>query len=195
MQLSSRPDDCWSSHIVSAMTVLIQECMFEETLRNCEPIDLSRFVVDFRERHFEFWTPYSDGCPREHNSKFLTYNRWCAMPPKKALAARSPYSLPKYMFLDLPRDMSFAVLPVSDCVSIPFALRPQHGTPPPPPPVICVKLMMMSRMISMLISTAHTPIQCLFAGDTSPYSQEHRMFSLFCTTSNKLYFFLHELFL
>jgi len=120
MQLSSRPDDCWSSHIVSAMTVLIQECMFEETLRNCEPIDLSRFVVDFRERHFEFWTPYSDGCPREHNSKFLTYNRWCAMPPKKALAARSPYSLPKYMFLDLPRDMSFAVLPVSDCVSTPL---------------------------------------------------------------------------
>jgi len=25
--------------------------------------------------------------------------------PKKALATRSPYSLPKYMFLDLPRDV------------------------------------------------------------------------------------------
>jgi len=45
-----------------------------------------------------------------HNSKILTYNRWCALPPKKALATRSPYSLPKYMFLDLPRDVirSFA---------------------------------------------------------------------------------------
>jgi hypothetical protein len=97
MQLSSRPDDCWSSHIVSAMTVLIQECMFEETLRNCEPIDLSRFVVDFRERHFEFWTPYSDGCPREHSSKILTYNRWCILSPKKPLTTR----FPKYIFLDL----------------------------------------------------------------------------------------------
>jgi hypothetical protein len=43
--------------------------------------------------------------PRVHNSKILTYNRWCALPPKKALATRSPYSLPKYMFLDLPRDV------------------------------------------------------------------------------------------
>jgi len=30
---------------------------------------------------------------------------------------------------------------------------------------------MMSRMNSMLFSTTHTPIQCLFAGDMSPYSQ------------------------
>jgi hypothetical protein len=79
------------------------EYMFNKKLRNCEPIDLNRFVVDLRERHLEFLTPYSDGCIREHNSKFLTYN--CALPPKKALATRSPYSLPKYMFLDLPRDV------------------------------------------------------------------------------------------
>jgi hypothetical protein len=58
------------------------------------------------DRHLEFWTPYSDGCPREDNSKILSYNRWCALPPNKALlATRSPYSLPKYMFLDLPRDV------------------------------------------------------------------------------------------
>jgi hypothetical protein len=40
----------------------------------CEPTDLNRFVVeDLRERHLEFWTHYSDGCPREHNSIILTY--------------------------------------------------------------------------------------------------------------------------
>ena len=55
--------------------------------------------------------------------------------------------------------MSFVVLPVSECVSTPFALRPQHGTPAPPLPVICVKLMMTSRMNSALFSIAHTPIQ------------------------------------
>ena len=66
----------------------------------------SRFVMDLRERHLEFCTSYSDGCPREHNSKNLTYNRWSACPPKKALATRSPYiSLPRYLFLDLPRDV------------------------------------------------------------------------------------------
>ena len=57
----------------------------------------------------KFWTPYSDG-PREHNSKILTYNRWCALPLKKALATRSPYSLlPKYTFLDLPQDVICSV--------------------------------------------------------------------------------------
>jgi hypothetical protein len=39
----------------------------------------------------------------------------------------------------------------------------------------------------------HPPIQCLFAGDMSPYSQrqQHRMFLHFCTTgrTKKLYFF------
>ena len=101
------------------------------------------------------------------------------------------------MFLDLSRDVICSVA-VSDCVSTPFALRPQHGTPAPPLPVICVRLMMMSRMNSMLFSTAHTPIQCLFAGDTSPYSQrqEHRMFLLFCTrtTTNSTFFCMNYFF-
>jgi hypothetical protein len=68
---------------------------------NCEPNDLSRFVVDLRET-LEVLDTLSDGCPREHNSKILTYNRWFAPSPIKALATRSPHSLPNYMFLDLP---------------------------------------------------------------------------------------------
>ena len=56
MRLSSRSDDCWSSHIVSAMTGLVQDYMFKKKLQNCEPIDLSHFVVDLRERHLKFLT-------------------------------------------------------------------------------------------------------------------------------------------
>ena len=42
-------------------------------------------------------------------------------------------------------------------------------------------LLIMSRINSMLFSTAHTPIQCLFAVDMSPYSQkqEHMLFFFF----------------
>jgi len=76
------------------MIGLIQEYMFKEKLWNCEPVDFSHFVVDLRERHLEFWTTYSDGCPREHNSKILTYNRWCTQPPKKALALVLPTAFP-----------------------------------------------------------------------------------------------------
>jgi len=51
MQLSSQCDDCWLTHILSAMNGLTQSCMFKERLLKCEPIDLGRFVVDLRERH------------------------------------------------------------------------------------------------------------------------------------------------
>jgi len=149
--------------------------MFNKKLRNCEPIDLNRFVVDLRERHLEFLTPYSDGCIREHNSKFLTYN--CALPPKKALATRSPYSLPKYMFLDLPRDVIHSAARFRLRVHT-LCFETATWNPGSSLPEICVRLVMMSRMNSMLFYTAHNPIQCLFAGDMSPYSQrqEHMMF-------------------
>ena len=145
---------------------------------------------------WEFWTLYSDGCPREHNSKILTYNRWCAMPPKKALARRSPYSLPKYLFLlDLSRDVI--------CSVARFKLRVhtlcfESATWNPKPYLTCDLCEADDDVQDEqhAISTAHTPIQCLFAGDMSPYSQrqEHRMFLLFCTrTTTNSYTILHEL--
>jgi hypothetical protein len=60
MRLSSSTPQCWSSHILSAMEGLTQSYMFKQKLLNCEPIDLSRFVVDLRDRDLEFWTPFSD---------------------------------------------------------------------------------------------------------------------------------------
>ena len=65
MQLSSRSPECWSSHDLSAMEGLTRSYMFKQKLLNCEPIDLSRFAMDLRDRHLEFWTPFSDGHPRE----------------------------------------------------------------------------------------------------------------------------------
>jgi hypothetical protein len=101
------------------------------------------------------FSPFSPTFPSIIPSPSLVSNQ------KKALDSRSPYYGTKYIFLDF-LEMSFAVLPVSDCVCTPFALRPQHrkirpqhGTPAPPLPVICVRLVMMSRMNSMLFSTAH----------------------------------------
>ncbi len=105
MQLSSRCNDCWSSHILSAMDGLTQSYLFKERLLECEPIDLGRFVVNLRERHLDYWTPYSDINPRECNSKRFTYHQWCALPTRRALVTHSPYTLPRYMLLDLPRDV------------------------------------------------------------------------------------------
>jgi len=55
MQLNTRSNDCWSAPVLSAMDGLTQSYIFKQKLQNCEPIDLSRFVVDLRERHLEYW--------------------------------------------------------------------------------------------------------------------------------------------
>ena len=85
---------------------------------NYEPIDLSRFAVDLRDRHLEFWTPFSDGhTPRERNSKTLTCHQWCALPAQRALVVtHPPYRLPRYMLLDLPRDAIRSVARFRRCV-------------------------------------------------------------------------------
>jgi len=109
MQLSSRCDDCWSSHILSAMNGFTQSYLSKERLLKCEPIDLGRYVVDLRERHLDYWTPYSDIHPRERNSKRSTYHQWFALPTRRALVTHSPYTLPRYMLLDLARDVIHSV--------------------------------------------------------------------------------------
>jgi hypothetical protein len=60
--------------MVSAMDGLTQSYTFKQKLQNCEPIDLSRFVVDLRERHLMYWTPHSETRQKEHNSKRSTYH-------------------------------------------------------------------------------------------------------------------------
>ena len=145
--------------------------------------DLSCFVVDLRERHLVFWTPYSDGCPREHNSKILTYNTWCALPPKKALAIRSPYSLPKYMFLDLPQDVVHSVARFRLRV---HTLRFETATWSPTSSPTCD----LCEADDDVQDEQHAIFQ--FKGDMSPYPQrqEHRKFLLFCTRTTTHNFFL-----
>jgi len=38
--------------------------MLKEKLLECDPINLSRLVVDLRERHNEYWAPFSDTHPQ-----------------------------------------------------------------------------------------------------------------------------------
>jgi hypothetical protein len=90
MQLSSWPPEYWTSHILSAMEGLAQSYMFKQKLLNREPIDLSRFVVDLRDRHLGFWAPFLIAHPRERNSKTLTYHQWCALPAQRALVTQFP---------------------------------------------------------------------------------------------------------
>jgi len=98
MQLSSRCNDCWSSHILSAMNGLTQSyimlfkhvMMFKERLLKFEPIDLGRFLWTSG-RHLDYWVPCSDAHPQDCNSKRSTYHHWCALPRMRALVTHLPY--------------------------------------------------------------------------------------------------------
>ena len=70
MQLSTwSTNDCWSAHstlpAMDGLTQHWQSYTYKQKLQDCEPLDLSRFVVDLRERHLEYWTPYSDTQARQ----------------------------------------------------------------------------------------------------------------------------------
>jgi len=56
------------------------------------------------------------------------YNRWCALPPSKAMATILLAAFPSTCSLTS-LEMSIAVLPVFDCVSTPSVVRQWHGTP------------------------------------------------------------------
>ena len=136
---------------------------------------------------WSFGTPYSDGCPQSTTAKFsLITDGVRALPPKKALATRSPYSLPEYIFPDLPRDVIHSVLARSDCVSA--AWNPSSS---PSTCDLCEADDDVQDEQHADFHCTHPPIQCLFAGDMSPYSQEARaqdVFLLFCTRTTTLYF-------
>ena len=77
--------------------------------------------------------------------------------PKKGSGySFSSYSLPKYIFLDLPRDVIRSVARFRLHVrTLCFETATWNPTSSPSYiPVICVKLMMMSRMNSMLFSSS-----------------------------------------
>ena len=195
IQLSTQSNDCWSSHVLSAMDGLTQSYIFKQKLQSCEPIDLSRFVVDLRERHLEYWAPFSDTHPREHNSKRLTYHQWCALPTNRAQVTRSPYSLPKYMHLDLPRDVIRSVARFRLRV---HTLRHETATwnhTSSPACDICDADDDVQDEQHVLFHCTHPQVVSLRTKYTSlfPPAGPHDVSSFLSQNNNKLFFFLHEL--
>ncbi len=61
------------------MDGLTQSYLSKERLLKCESIDLGRFVVDLRERHLDYWTPFSDIDPQERTGKRSTSSKLPSM--------------------------------------------------------------------------------------------------------------------
>ena len=123
MQLSTpRSKDYWSAHILSAMEGLTQSYIFKQRLQHCEPIDLSRFVVDLRERHLEYWTPYLK-LIRENTTANTITNGVLFLPNGLwSLIRLTFFPNACFMFLVLPHDVIRSAAR-SDLVFTPYVLR------------------------------------------------------------------------
>ena len=100
--LSTRNDSCWMSHLLSGLNGLTHADLMRRQIMAGGPVNLSQFVVDLRSKHLSYWHQFTAPDPRANNSKRLTYHQWCALPVRDAHAIHPPYTMPKYMFLNLP---------------------------------------------------------------------------------------------
>ena len=182
---------CWSSHILAAKAWHNLTRSSKKSL-NCEPIDLSRFVVNHRERHLEFWTPFSKSHPRGRNSKTLTTSGAHCL-HKELWLPILLVGFPGTCFLTF-LEMSFAEWLASDFVSTPFTLT--HSETAIWNSNSClfatyVRLIMISRMKSMFSFTARSLRWFLSAGSARSYfcRQDTRMCLLFTPGTNS---FLHS---
>eukprot|EP00983_Pelagomonas_calceolata_P068561 1149972-Pelagomonas_calceolata.AAC.1 len=102
ISLSSRTDSCWTSHLLTALDGLAHSDLMRRQIVACDPMNLGESVVDLGTRHLSNWTKFIAPNPKVNNSKRLTYHQWCALPVRDAHAIHPPYTMPKYMYLDLP---------------------------------------------------------------------------------------------
>ena len=103
ISLSHRNPSCWTSHLLLATNGLLHAHKFQHCIRTANPLDLSQLVVDLRTRHLAYWRLFSSYHPRDINSRRMTYHHWSALPARNAHVTYSPYVLPKYFYLDLPK--------------------------------------------------------------------------------------------
>jgi len=105
------------------------------------------------------------------------------------MVTHPPYRLPRYMLLDLPRDVIRSVARFRLRVHT-LRVEPQLGILPLPLLATYVRLMIISMMKSMFSFTARTLRWCLSAGSTGPYFHgQDRMCLLFYTRKTTNSFF------
>jgi len=151
------------------MDGLTQSYIFKQKLQNCEPIDLSRFVVDLRERHLEYWILVT----LFWNSPEKTHQQTLYLPPVVCvlfLLQKGLWSLIRLTSfrVHVSQPASWCHLQYSlfqtSCLHLTFWDSEQHEINVTPPLVTCV-ILMVSMVSSMFFSTAPIPTWFLCAGN------------------------------
>ena len=79
----------------------------DQAMQNLERLETFYFIPDLRSRQQSVWYDAEHVSPRDTASKFPTYHHWFAVPRGyNNENSKSPFSLPYYLTLDLPRHVS-----------------------------------------------------------------------------------------
>ena len=216
ISLSHRNPSCWTSHLLLATNGLLHAHKFQHCIRTANPLDLSQLVVDLRTRHLAYWRLFSSYHPRDINSRRMTYHRWSALPTRNAHVTYSPYVLPKYFYLDLPKHIVRSVarfrlrvhtlnieratwdhsIPPSCnlCDAQDEVQDEQHAIFKCTHPGMCnLRLKYASLFSGPLLPLAHPTSRMAPYLPASHHVQSYDMFGFLNQDNNRLYPFLHEL--
>jgi len=92
---------CWSAEFLDALHGLERSGDFKNRMRTFQTIPQSEFVVDVRKRLRSIWNQTSQLGNEGQRDKAAKYHNWVALPLRSVTVDGPPFSVPRYLLLDL----------------------------------------------------------------------------------------------
>eukprot|EP00983_Pelagomonas_calceolata_P080486 1155164-Pelagomonas_calceolata.AAC.1 len=107
VEKSSLSRKCWTSEFPAAsMARGLDRCnTFTHSVQTGQPLVMREFVVDLRKRLRGLWNPDAWAEHGEHTNKIAKCHHWVALPLKPLPVHGEPFSVPRYLYLDLSKHM------------------------------------------------------------------------------------------
>ncbi len=92
---------CWSAEFLDAFHGLERSGDFQHRVRTFQTIPQSQFVVDLRKRLRSTWYQANQLGNEDQMDKAAKYHKWVALPFRSVTVDGPPFSVPRYLHLDL----------------------------------------------------------------------------------------------
>jgi len=92
---------CWSAEFLDAFQGLETSGDFQHRVRTFQTIPQSQFVVDVRKRLRSIWYQANQLGNVDQKDKAAKYHNWVALPLTSVTVGGPPFSVPRYLHLDL----------------------------------------------------------------------------------------------
>jgi len=118
---------CWSAEFLDALHGLERSGDFQLCVRTFQTIPQSDFVVDVRKRLRSIWNQANQLSNEDQTDKAALYHNWVALPLRSVNIDGPPFSVPKYLHLDLGKQTHSATWHVSGYIPMRCVSRQEAG--------------------------------------------------------------------